>query len=232
MRRRAQRALTAHLPQAEGALLRGMVLGDDAALDMAERSRLRRSGLGHLVASSGANVALLAVLALAACALLGVGLRARLVAVAVLIALYVPLAGAGPSIRRAGVMGVAGIVATLSARPQDRRHAVLLAVVVTLGLDPHSVSDPGWQLSFAAVAGIAVLGAPLLRLLRARGVPRRARRGRSADARRDDRHGPGLRRGIRDAVARRHPGQRRRRAAGGPDHLAGHGRLVRRSGLA
>ena len=171
VRRRAQRALTEHLPQAEGALLRGMVLGDDAALGVADRTRLRRSGLGHLVAASGANVALLAVLALAACALLGVGLRARLVAVAVLIALYVPLAGAGPSIRRAGVMGVAGIIATLSARPQDRRHAVLLAVVVTLALDPRSVSDPGWQLSFAAVAGIAVLGAPLLQLLRARGVP-------------------------------------------------------------
>ena len=99
MRSRAQRALTARLPQPEGALLRGMVLGDDAGLSVEERSRLRRAGLGHLVAASGANVALLAVLALAACALLGVGMRARLVAVAVLIALYVPLAGAGPSIR-------------------------------------------------------------------------------------------------------------------------------------
>ncbi len=171
VRTRAQRALTARLPQPEGALLRGMVLGDDAALSVGERDRLRRSGLGHLVAASGANVALLAVLALAACALLGVGMRPRLVAVAALIALYVPLAGAGPSIRRAGVMGVAGIVATLSSRPQNRLHVLLLAAVVTLALDPRSVGDPGWQLSFAAVAAIAVLGAPLLDLLRERGVP-------------------------------------------------------------
>jgi len=171
VRSRAQRALTARLPQPEGALLRGMVLGDDAGLSVEERARLRRSGLGHLVAASGANVALLAVLALAACALLGVGMRARLVAVAALIALYVPLAGAGPSIRRAGVMGVAGIVATLSSRSQDRLHVLLLAAVATLALDPRSVSDPGWQLSFAAVAAIALLGAPLLDLLREHGVP-------------------------------------------------------------
>ena len=171
VRSRAQRALTEHLPQPEGALLRGMVLGDDAALSVEERGRLRRSGLGHLVAASGANVALLAVLALAACALLGIGMRARLIAVAALIVLYVPLAGAGPSIRRAGVMGVAGIAATLSSRPQDRLHVLLLAAVVTLALDPRSVGDPGWQLSFAAVAAIAVLGAPLLDLLRERGVP-------------------------------------------------------------
>ena len=43
--------------------------------------------------------------------------------------------------------------------------------MVTLALDPRSVGDPGWQLSFAAVAAIAVLGAPLLDLLRERGVP-------------------------------------------------------------
>jgi len=171
VRSRARRALTSRLPQPEGALLRGMVLGDDAGLSVAERARLRRAGLGHLVAASGANVALLAALALAACALLGVGMRTRLVAVAVLIALYVPLAGDGPSIRRAGVMGLAAIGATLCSRPQDRLHALLLAAAITLALDPRSVTDPGWQLSFAAVAAIALLGAPLLALLRARGVP-------------------------------------------------------------
>ncbi len=171
VRRRAQHALAAGLPQPEGALLRGMVLGDDATLDITERDRLRRAGLGHLVAASGANVALLAALAFAVCSMFGVGLRTRLIAAAVLIVLYVPLAGGGPSIRRAGVMGVAGIVAVLAARPRDRWHAVLLAAVVTLGADPRSLADPGWQLSFAAVAGIAVLGAPLLQTLRRRGVP-------------------------------------------------------------
>ena len=204
VRRRAQRALTEHLPQAEGALLRGMVLGDDAALDVAERNRLRRSGLGHLVAASGANVALLAVLALAACALLGVGLRARLVAVAALIALYVPLAGAGPSIRRAGVTGVAGIIAD-AGRPGPRTavHAVLLAAVVTLGLDPRSVgSDPGGS-SASPRSPASRCSARRCQLLRARGVPGAARRGRGASTLAATiAHRPRLGRGIRGICCR------------------------------
>ena len=49
---------------------------------------------------------------------------------------------------------------------------LLLAAVATLALDPRAVADPGWQLSFAAVAAIAVLGAPLLdAAARARAFP-------------------------------------------------------------
>ena len=65
----------------------------------------RRSGLSHLLAVSGQNVALLALLAMPLLAALGMPLRVRLVWILGAIAVYVPLAGAGPSILRAGVMG-------------------------------------------------------------------------------------------------------------------------------
>lgn len=172
IRTRAQHALAARLPAPEGALLRGMVLGDDATLAVDERDRLRRAGLGHLVAASGANIALLAALAAGLGAVAGVGRRTRLLTVLGLIAVYVPLAGAGPSIQRAGVMGAATIAATLSARPAARWHALLLAAVVTLAADPDAAADPAWQLSFAAVAAIALLSAPIAAGLRDRGAPR------------------------------------------------------------
>ena len=89
-----------------------------------------------------------------------------------------PLAGAGPSLQRAGVMGAAGIAAMLAARPASRWYALLLAAVVTLALDPRACGDPGWQLSFAAVAGILLLGRPLAQGLQAgaRRVPAEPRR--------------------------------------------------------
>ena len=49
---------------------------------------------------------------------------------------------------------------TLS-RPASRWYALLLAAAVTLVLNPRVSADPGWQLSFAAVAGILAVGRPL-----------------------------------------------------------------------
>jgi competence protein ComEC len=109
---------------------------------------------------------LLAALALPALALAGLGLRARMASLVALIALYVPLAGAGPSLQRAGVMGLAGIAAMAASRPASRSYALLLAAAATLAWNPRSWTDPGWQLSFAAVAGILLVGVPLARGLR------------------------------------------------------------------
>jgi competence protein ComEC len=166
MRERAQRAVVGGMSPADGALLRGMVLGQDEAIDTALRDDFRDSGLAHLLAVSGQNVMLLAALALPALMLAGLGLRARLAALVALIALYVPLAGAGPSLQRAGVMGIAGIVAMAASRPASRSYALLLAAALTLAWNPRSWTDPGWQLSFAAVAGILAVGVPMSRSLR------------------------------------------------------------------
>lgn len=104
---------------------------------------------------------LLAILGGVLLALAGIGPRARLVAIIALIAVYVPLAGAGPSIQRAGVMGAAGILAGLAGRPADRAYLPLLAAAATLLLNPYSAGEIGWQLSFAAVIGIALWAAPI-----------------------------------------------------------------------
>jgi competence protein ComEC len=171
VRARAQGALDTGVPPAIAALLRGMALGDDAALSDDVRDDFRASGLSHLVAASGQNVMLLAALVVALAAALGLGLRARLALVLAAIALYVPLAGAGPSIARAGVMAAAGVVAILSGRPAARWHALLLSAAVTLTLNPHAIEDVGWQLSFAAVVAILLLAGRLRQGLERRGVP-------------------------------------------------------------
>jgi competence protein ComEC len=148
-----------------------MTLGDDSAMPSELRNAMRRSGLGHLVAASGANVALLVLLVFAIGAALALPRPVRLVIALIGIALYVPLAGSGASIQRAGVMGAAGLVAAMASRPTSRWYALLLAAVVTLAVDPLSLEQPGWQLSFAAVTAIALLAAPLRALAEARGVP-------------------------------------------------------------
>jgi len=171
VRARAERGVSSGLDPPRAALARGMVLGQDEALSEGTRDEFRDSGLAHLLAASGQNVMLLAALALPALALLGCGLRARLGATLVLVAIYVPLAGAGPSIQRAGIMGAAGLIAGLAGRPTQRWYAVLLAAAVTLMINPRSAQDPGWQLSFAAIIGIGLLAPRLRGGLAARRVP-------------------------------------------------------------
>ncbi len=171
VRARAEHTLETGLPPPESALLRGMVLGQDERLDPAARQDFRTSGLAHLLAASGQNVVLLAALAVPLLSLLGLGLRARLVALLGLIALYVPLAGAGPPIQRAGIMGAAGVVAALAGRPASRVYALGLAAVATLALNPRAAGDVGWQLSFAAVVAILVLAPRVRARLEARRCP-------------------------------------------------------------
>jgi competence protein ComEC len=161
LRARAEAGLGQGMPPREAELARGFVLGEDKGIDPETEEDFRRSGLSHLLAVSGENVTLLALLAMPLLGALGIALRERLVWLAGLIAVYVPLAGAGPSIQRAAVMGAAGLLATLAGRRASRLYALALAFVVTLAVDPGVAADVGWQLSFAAVLGILLLAAPL-----------------------------------------------------------------------
>ena len=171
IRTRAERALSVGLPPPQAALLRGMTLGQDEALDERTRKDFRVSSLAHVLAASGQNVALLLALGLPLFAAVGLRLRGRLIGALVLIAVYVPLAGAGPSIQRAGVMGAATTVAALAGRPASRWYALLLAAAATLSVNPRASGDPGWQLSFAAVVAIALLAPRIRHVLLARRVP-------------------------------------------------------------
>jgi competence protein ComEC len=175
VRLRAEIALGRGMPEREAALARGFVLGEDDRIDGRTRDEFQRSNLTHLLAVSGENVILLGVLAWPLLALVGLPLRARLIGTLCLIAIYVPVTGAGPSIQRAGVMGAAGLIAALADRPRSRWYAVLLAAVATLAVDPRAEGDVGWQLSFAAVIGIMLWARRLAAALSGDGERRSAR---------------------------------------------------------
>jgi len=168
IRARAEAALERGMPEPQAALARGFVLGQDDLIDPETAEDFRRSGLAHLLAVSGQNVVLLVALALPVLAILGLSLRARLVWLLVLIAIYVPVAGAGASIQRAGVMGAAAVLAALASRPSSRWYGLLLAATTTLALNPRASADIGWQLSFAAVVGIALWARGIAGAIRAR----------------------------------------------------------------
>ena len=136
------------------AVLAGVVLGEDDGLSESLRARFRASGLYHLLAVSGGNV--LVVAGGATLLALALGLS-RLVAEACALAAivgYVLAVGPQPSVLRAGIAGALGCLAWLSGRERDRTYALLFGGAVLLAWSPYTLLDPGFQLSFAAVAAI------------------------------------------------------------------------------
>jgi competence protein ComEC len=138
-------------------IVEGVVLGDEQALSEDLRQRFRASGLYHLLAVSGQNVALVAGGALAVAWLVGLPRWLGQLCALASIAGYVLAVGAQPSVVRAGVSGALVSLAWLAARPADRWYFLLLGALALLVWNPYSLLDPGFQLSFAAVAAIFVL---------------------------------------------------------------------------
>lgn len=149
-----------------GELLKGMVLGDDQGVPQEVIDDFRDAGLLHMLAVSGQNVALLGfIILLLLRGLMVPRLPALGISIAV-IAAYIPLTGAGPSIVRAGIVGILGMAAMVFSRQSDRCHFLALSAAVILFLSPYSLLDPGFQLSYAAVLAIFFLAPVLEGLIR------------------------------------------------------------------
>jgi competence protein ComEC len=159
------------------AVIEGVVLGGDGGLSDSLKQRFRASGLYHLLAVSGGNVAVVAAGTVGIAFLLGVSrIGAELAAVAA-IGGYVLAVGPQPSVIRAGVVGALGSLAWLSGRQRDRWYALLVAAIALLAWNPYSALDPGFQLSFAAVLAIFTLAPRIERWLEGYPVPRRLGQG-------------------------------------------------------
>jgi competence protein ComEC len=136
------------------AVLEGVVLGEDQGLSDELRARFRASGLYHLLAVSGGNVLVVAGGATFLALALGLSRRPAEAVALVAIGGYVLAVGPQASVVRAGIAGALGCLAWLTGRERESVHALLLGAAVLLAWNPLTLLDPGFQLSFAAVAAI------------------------------------------------------------------------------
>lgn len=154
LRDRIERAITRGATGVRRGIVLGVVLGEDEGLPADVQDDFRASGLYHLLAVSGQNVAFLAAGVFGLGWLLRLPRVAReLTTIAVIVA-YVLAVGWQPSVARAAVAGALASLAWLMARPRDRWHFLAVGALVLLAWMPPAALDPGFQLSFAAVAAI------------------------------------------------------------------------------
>ncbi len=160
------------VPEPEGAVVVGIVLGERGAIGRELAAAFAQSGTAHLLAVSGFNMTLVA----SAVALV---LRGRLspmgvaTATATALASYALLVGPSPSVLRAGVMALVASLGLAIGRASVGANALCLSVCVLTALDPSIATAIGFQLSVAATAGLLGLQGPIAaRLGRLPSIPR------------------------------------------------------------
>ena len=156
------RSLQRTLPEPQAAVAQTLLLGQRDNLPAELREDFRGTGTSHLLAISGLHVGVVLVLTMAGSAFL-LGRRGPYFLVVPLLALwgYALLSGASPSVVRAAIMGTVYLAAVAAGRPRNVFPALALAAGVMAGLEPAILKNLSFQLSFAAVSGIALLGLPL-----------------------------------------------------------------------
>ncbi|MFO7959996.1 MAG: DNA internalization-related competence protein ComEC/Rec2 [Nitriliruptoraceae bacterium] len=172
LRARVRRAATRHLDERTGGLLVGFVTGDTRLLPAADRTAMEATSLTHLTAVSGTNVAIVVGGVLAVVGLLGLPTTARRLAVVVVVPWFAFLTRFEPSVLRAGSMALVLLLAGTRGQVRDARHALSVAVLLLVLLDPRLAASLGLVLSASATAGVLLL-APVVRDRVPDRVPRR-----------------------------------------------------------
>jgi len=161
-----QRIVAALGPET-GGLAAAMTTGHEAFIPREQVENLRAAGLAHIISISGLHMAIVGGFAFAAARLAvaawpWLALRVPGKKLAALVGLaavggYLVLSGAPPPAERAAITAGVAFLAILADRQAISLHALALAAMGVLLLQPEAVTEPGFQMSFAATAALVAL---------------------------------------------------------------------------
>ncbi len=168
----------AALPGETGAIAAALMTGDRGGIPQDVTNAMRDSGLAHVLAISGLHMVIMAgtvfwlvraLLALSPSLALRFPIKKWAAAIALLAAaFYLALSGAAVPTVRAWIMMSIFLIAVMLDRPALTMRNVALAALAILIVEPESLFDPSFEMSFAAVIGLVALYEWLSRRDRAR----------------------------------------------------------------
>ncbi|GAB4029046.1 MAG: hypothetical protein Fur0012_02770 [Elusimicrobiota bacterium] len=139
----------------KSAVLSGIVIGYKKKMDPLLQDAFSISGTVHILVASGGNVAVVTGFCLAVLRLLGFPFYLSFLAGLLGSAFYVFVCGMDPPLTRAFFMTLAGSLAFFVQRKKDPFQMLILASFAILLINPRYILDAGFQMSFAAVYGLA-----------------------------------------------------------------------------
>jgi competence protein ComEC len=148
-----------------GAVLEALLLGEDGRLDEATVENLQKTGLYHLFAISGGHIAILNVLLFSLFRLVRMSQRASSLALAAFLVFYTILVEGSPSVLRAVIMTLAYLAGRLLWKDVHVLNTISASALFLLLVNPSSLFDAGFQLTYVATLSIILFTPPLLKRL-------------------------------------------------------------------
>ena len=144
----------------QSAILTAFVTGSKESIGKSTKETFRSSGAAHLLALSGLHVGILFMILNRITALFSLTLAARRMRVLVVVgctAAFLAITGFIPSLARAIIMAAICSIAKVWGYRIARAETLIITAFLLICYNPQVVASIGFQLSFAAMAGIMLI---------------------------------------------------------------------------
>lgn len=153
--------LDRYFDEQDASVMRGMLLGEKSGIDKDTKRLFQVNGIAHILAISGVHIAIIGMtLYKMLRRISGSNILSGILSVGVVV-LYGMMTGLASSTLRAVIMMAIVVTAKAVGRSPDMLTSAGIACVIQAVMSPQIVMDAGFQMSFAAVLGIAIIN-PLL----------------------------------------------------------------------
>lgn len=145
------------LPKETAGLCLGMLIGDTNSINENLQEDFRDSNLSHILAVSGANVSYIIVSVTYIFNKMCFRKKLSKIISIFLLFLFMLLTGCTSSVNRACIMAILMLIADLLYRKSDVYNNLAISALILLIINPYSILDIGFQLSYMGTIGIVFL---------------------------------------------------------------------------
>ncbi len=153
------------IPDPENAaLMAAMMTGDRNGISRETKTEFSNSGIAHLISISGLHVSIIYLSLMSVFRFFSRDRKTRQAAAVlamILLVLFTLITGSGPAVMRATFMICCFVISGMMRRKSDPLNVLCFSAFVLLVCNPGLIYDPGFQLSYLAVAGIILLNPPI-----------------------------------------------------------------------
>ncbi len=138
-------------------ILIGILLGDNKEVDNNIIENFKNSGVYHILAISGTHISYIIIILELMINQLSIDKRIRKILLIIGIIFFTLVTNSGISIIRASIMAIMGIVANILYRKSDNINNIAISMLILLFINPFTLLDISFQLSYGGVIGIILL---------------------------------------------------------------------------